>query len=126
MDGFGTFKLTNFDSSIIMNKGIIGSSDNTPYSRNSIFSDPLEDDYNDYETKTKDKNHQLLNGKTNIFIAPELLDPQQYTSVMESNKLFEKADIWSLGCLLLFLLYDGILPITPLKLPVTAFDESVN
>ena len=71
-----------------------------PYTRNSIFSPPNADEhkFNDMNTDSK-----------SIFIAPELLDPKQYTAVLDA-RLFEKGDIWSLGILLLYLLYDGMTP----------------
>jgi len=137
-DGFGIFKLSNFDAAIIMNSGMATSGNNNfinhaiPYTRNSIFSNIAN-----YPSSTLDSHHHkhkhahphhqhhsanaIVGGndydeeqKTiatdeSIFIAPELLDPKQYTAVLD-NKLFEKADIWSLGCLLLYLLYDGMTP----------------
>eukprot|EP01084_Bolivina_argentea_P111586 199056_1 len=97
-DGFGTFKLTNFDSSIIMNHTNNNFNNGqyhcsaAAYTRHSIFSNVTQ-----------------VHTQHSIFIAPELLDPKQYTTVIDNN-LLEKGDIWSLGILLLYLLYDGALP----------------
>merc|ERR1711933_630341 len=99
-DGFGTFKITNFDSSIIMNNGLNSGKNNNfvhgsiPYSRNSIFSNA--------NNEQKDEN----NAEESIFIAPELLDPKQCIELLD----YKKCDIWSLGVLLLYLLYDGTVP----------------
>ena len=98
-DGFGTFKLSNFASSIIMSNGL----STMQYSRNSIFSAMhVMDHHNEHKSQLnelrKTSSLHLDTHNNSIFIAPELLDPKQYTAVFD-NKLFEKGDIWSLVCL---------------------------
>ena len=51
-DGFGTFKIGNFDSSIIISNGMNGTESNfrSPYSRNSIFPNLTDHDVDDHRT----------------------------------------------------------------------------